>query len=140
MSSRNRSLILILIVNLLFASLSYSQKAKDLVGSWKVVKVELSPNADEAEKQNIGTIRQYFLKATFHFKADSSFSLDTPDTDLAVNDGLWKFDASKKYIKVVERPPVKSPGILMGITVKVENDNYLFLIDETPITITVSKK
>lgn len=140
MSSEIRFLILLFSFNLLLTSFSYSQKAEDFVGNWKVVKVDLSPIADEAEKQSIATIRQIFLKSTFHFKADSSFSLEAPDKDLAVRDGVWQFDPNKKYIKVTERPSVKSPGQLMGITVKLEKDSYLFIIDETPLVLTVSKK
>lgn len=140
MSSKNRRLIMFFSLNFLFASLSHSQKTGDFVGNWKVVKVELSPTADEEEKQSIGMIRQIFLKSTFHFKADSSFSFDAPDKDLVVKDGIWQFDSNKKYIKVTERPSVKAPGQLMGITVAAKKDNYLFAMDETPLILTVSKK
>lgn len=122
------------------SSTSYSQQAEDLLGVWKVVKVGLQPNAQQEEKQMLEMLNQTFLKSTFYFKENNLFSFDSPNKDLAIKAGFWKFDSNKKFINVAEPVSKGVPGQLMGITVKVLNNEYSFWLDETPLVLTVKKK
>jgi len=119
---------------------SYSQKREDLVGSWKIVKVELAPDAPPEMKQGLEMLSQIMLNSTFQFKENNSFSMDTPIPDLATKEGLWNYDAQKKFIKVTERPSNGKQGVLMEISVRVKNGKYLFFMDETSVILTVAKK
>ena len=125
---------------LLFSKFSYSQKPEDIIGDWKVVKVELLPSADQEEKQNIGILRKTLLKSTFHFKSNNLFSFDCPDKELAIKTAFWTFDSTSQKIKVIERISKGHASFLMEITVKVLNGNYLFLMDESPVMLTVERE
>jgi hypothetical protein len=140
MYPKNYCFILHFCLSILFSKFSYAQESQDLIGDWKIIKVELSPNTQEEEKQMLSMITQIFLKSTFHFNANNSFSFDSPDKDLATKNGIWHFDARKKYITIVERVSKGIPGQLMGINVEVSNGKYLFLMEETPLILTVTKK
>lgn len=129
-----------LAVSLLFSNLMYAQKAEDFIGDWKIIKVELSPNAEQEAKQFFSKLNAIFLKSTFHFKPNNSFSFDSPDEDLSIKDAVWQFDIKKQTIKVMERKSKGTPGLLMGIIVKETNGGYLFLMEETPVILTVVKK
>jgi len=124
----------------LCTTVSFSQKREDLVGSWKIVKVELAPDAPPEMKQGLDMLSQIMLNSTFQFKENNSFSMDSPDADLATKDGLWQYNAQKKSIKVTERPVNGKQGVLMDITVQVKNGKYLFFMDETSVILTVAKK
>lgn len=127
-------------IGLVYTTASYSQKREDLVGSWKIVKVELAPDAPPEMKQGLEMLSQVMLNSTFQFKENNSFSMDSPIPDLATKDGLWQYNAQKKAIKVTERPVNGKQGVLMDITVQVKNGNYLFFMDETSVILTVAKK
>ena len=138
---RNHSVKLLLVFSFsLLSKLSYSQTTADFIGDWKIIKVELSPNAGQEEKQMLAMLKTIFLKSMFHFRPNNSFSFNSPDKDLSVKDGVWQFDLKKQYLKVVERKSKGTPGQLMGITVKEANGGYLFLMEETPVILTVVKK
>jgi hypothetical protein len=124
----------------LFSNISYSQTRQDFVGDWKIIKVELSRTADEEEKQRVEMISTIFLKSTFHFKTNNSFSFECPNKELAIKDGVWQFDINKKYLNITEQTTKGTPGQLMGIVVKPSGQQYLFLLEETPIILTVAKK
>jgi Domain of unknown function (DUF5004) len=124
----------------LCTTVSYSQKREDLVGSWKIVKVELAPDAPPEMKQGLDILSQIMLNSTFQFKENNSFSMDSPDADLATKDGIWQYDSVKKSIRVKERPVNGKQGVLMDITVQVKNGKYLFFMDETSVILTVAKK
>lgn len=129
-----------LLLSVLFPSTClYSQQTKDLIGQWKVVKVDLSADAKKEEKEKIGLLNTIFSKVVFHFKADSSFRLDASDEGLAVKDGIWEYDETKKSCTVYERQYTGVRGKLMMINVKQINDKYLFLMGETPIILEVRK-
>ena len=140
MFNRNYCIITFFILFTLFSKSSYSQQNEDLIGDWKITKVELTPNAGQEEKQMLGMLTQIFTKSTFHFKTNSLFSFESPDKDLAIRDAVWKFDITKKYIKVTERVTKGTSGQLMGITVKVIEGQYLFFMEESPFVLTVIKK
>jgi hypothetical protein len=137
---RNYYTITFIILFTLFTNSSYSQQNEDLIGDWKITKVDLKPSAGEEEKQMLVMLSQIFSKSTFHFKNNNLFSFDSPDKDLAIKEANWKFDSIKKYIKVTERVTKGNPGQLMGITVKLIEGQYLFLMEESPIILTVVKK
>lgn len=124
----------------LLSKSSYSQQNEDLIGDWKITKVELAPNAGQEEREMLGMLNQIFSKSTFHFKNNSLFSFDSPDKDLAIRDAIWKFDITKKYIKITERVSKGKPGQLMGITVIFKEGQYSFFMEETPVILTVIKK
>jgi hypothetical protein len=140
MPIRNHCITTFLILFTLFGKFSYSQQNDDLIGDWKITKVELAPNAGQEENEMIGMLTQIFLKSTFHFKNNSLFSFDSPDKDLAIKDAIWKFDITKKYIKITERVSKGKSGQLMGITLIVKEGQYSFLMEETPVILTVIKK
>jgi hypothetical protein len=142
MSSRNYFKMTFFIFFVLLCKMSFSQQNEDLIGHWKITKVELVPNAGQEERQMLATLTKLFLKSTFHFKNNSLCSFDSPDKYLAIKDAIWKFDSTKKYIQIVERP-IKGkgrPGVLMEINVKVTDGQYLFYMQETPVILTVIKK
>ena len=98
---RNYYTITFIILFTLFTNSSYSQQNEDLIGDWKITKVELKPSAGEEEKPMLVMLSQIFSKSTFHFKNNNLFSFDSPDKDLAIKEANWKFDSIKKYIKVM---------------------------------------
>ncbi len=128
------------LIGLVYTTASYSQKREDLVGNWKIVKVELAPDAPPEMKQGLDILSQIMLNSTFQFKENNSFSMDSPDADLATKDGIWQYDSVKKSIRVKERPVNGKQGVLMDITVQVKNGKYLFFMDETSVILTVAKK
>lgn len=117
----------------------YAQQAKDIIGKWKVIKVGLAPTATKEEKEKIDMVAAIFSKIVFYFQADSSFKLDAPDKDLATQNGVWVFDETKKKITVTERNYKGARGKLMDILVKLVNSKYVFMMDETPLVLTVEK-
>lgn len=130
------------IILILFTSLSkysYSQQTEDILGDWKIIKVELAQNAKQEEQKMMGVLKSLFSKSTFHFKKDSLFSFDAPDKALAIKNAFWKFDSTKNYIKVTEKASPKKGDQLMGIKVKIVDGVYLFTMEETPIILTVKK-
>jgi len=138
MNVKNYYVVALFISLTLLCKASYSQQ--DMLGDWKITKVEIAPNASQKEKGMLGKVAQIFSKSTFHFKNDSKFSLDSPDKDFAIRDAIWKFDSTKNYIKIIERVSKGKAGLLMGITVKVVEEQYSFIMEETPIILTVKKK
>jgi hypothetical protein len=133
----------IMALTILFASAGkpgYAQQGVDLIGDWKITKVEMGPDAAQEERQMLEMLTQIFLKSTFHFKNNSLFSFDSPDKDLAIQDAVWRFDTAKKYIKISERVSKGKPGQLMGIIVIVKEGKYFFQMEETPVILAVMKK
>ena len=137
---RNYRTITFIILFTVLTKPSFSQQNDDLIGDWKITKVELTPNAGQEEKQMLVMLRQIFSKSTFHFKNNNLFSFESPDKDLAIKEASWKFDVTKKYIKVTERVTKGNSGQLMGITVKIIAGQYLFFMEESPVVLTVIKK
>lgn len=135
-------LAIIFLFSVLFPSTGvYSQQIKDLIGEWKVVKVDLSADAKKEEKEKAGMLKAIFSKVVFHFLADSSFRLDAQQKDLAIKDGIWEYDEGKKKCIVFERQNTRVGlrGKLMAMTVQLINDRYLFLFEETPLILEVKK-
>ena len=118
---------------------SYSQQHADLIGDWKIIKVDLKPDAGEEGIQILQLVKPIFLKSKFHFKLNNLFSFDSPDKDLATEEGIWQFDNEKKYIKVMEKVSKGIPGLLMGIEVKLLNEGFLFIMEETPLVLTIAR-
>ncbi|MES2431754.1 MAG: hypothetical protein V4556_12515 [Bacteroidota bacterium] len=139
MTLRNFRFIILFSLSLFVYKHSFSQQTGDLIGDWKVTKVEMASTADPKEKQALVLVEPIFLKSIFHFKTDSLFSYDSPDEGFAVESANWHFDEKEKKVSVTRKISTGSPGILMGITVKKEEGNYLFLMEGTPLLLYVKK-
>lgn len=137
MLSTFRCLTLITLFNLFLWNTSFSQKREDLIGDWKIMKVELLPNAEPEVKQGIGFLTPIFLKSVFHFKENNACSFSCPDPDMDIKEAAWQYDFSKKSIQIKSKG---KPGVLMEITVREQNGKYLFFLAESPIILTVVKK
>jgi len=131
--------LLVFVIGLTVHIPALSQSKQDLIGNWKVVNVELLPDAAQEEKQMLGTLKSLLLKSTFHFKENNLFTLKSPDKELSTNDAIWKFDDSKKLVIVTERVSKGNPGVLMEIVVKAKDGKYIFLMTETPLILFVEK-
>jgi hypothetical protein len=139
MFQRNYPFLLLLSFCLILSIFSYSQQHEDLIGDWKIIKVELRPNAGKEEIQMLQLVKPIFLKSKFHFKVNNLFSFDSPDKDLATENGIWQFDNDKKYIRVIEKISKGIPGQLMGIVVKISNKGFLFFMEESSLVLTVAR-
>lgn len=116
-----------------------AQEANDFVGKWKVISVALTPDASQKERQFLTVFRAAFLNAIFEFKANRFFSLDAPDKEVAIPEGVWMYDAKRKYLDVSEKSPPETRSQLMGMTVKKTPAGFEFLVDETPLILTVKR-
>ena len=140
MNFRNHCFILLLSSSLFFGKFSYSQQREDLIGDWNIIKVELVANSKQIDKQLLEMATPIFLKSTFHFKDNKIFSFDSPNNELAIKEAIWEFDNKKNYITVFERVSKGIPGMLMGIIVKAQGGKYFFILEESPLILTVEKK
>lgn len=140
MSTKNYLFFSFVIFFLTLPTSSFSQQTEDFIGDWKIIKVEISKNAEKEEKAMLELAKKIFLTSTFHFKKNDLFSFDTPEKMLQMKDKIWKFDSAKKYITVNEKGAKSNASLLMGIKVKYVEGQYRFLLDDTNIILTVEKK
>lgn len=129
---------IVLILSLATTNNIYAQHAEDIIGNWKVIKAELSDQAKQEEKKMLPRLNAIFSKTTFHFKADSSFLLKSPEKVLN-QPGMWLYNEEEKRIIVWEKNPKGRPGKLMEILVKVIDGQYKFEMIESPVILTVSR-
>jgi len=127
-----------LIIGIFFPGSTYSQTKEELIGTWKVIKVQLSEDARKEEKAMIGKLAGIFKKTTFNFREDGSFILKSPEKDLN-KPGTWVFDENNKHIIVWDKESKGIPGRLMGMFTKKENDNLVFGMEGSAVILTLSK-
>jgi hypothetical protein len=140
MFSSKRRLALVTIFSLWFVNTSFSQKREDLIGEWKIVKVELSPDAGPEEKQGLNFLSQVLLKSAFQFRENNTCTFSCSDPEMEIKDGAWQFDAGLKLIRVLEGKSKAKPGVLMEISVQEIKGKVTFLMKETPVILSVVKQ
>lgn len=96
-------------------------------------------DAAAEEKKMLTQVEKIFLKSSFHFKANGGFSFDAPAEDLAIPQGVWRYDAAKRLITVSETTKPNSI-LLMELTVEPMTNGYVFKMEETPLLLKVEKK
>lgn len=119
---------------------SNAQTVEDIIGNWKVVKVELTPDAKTEEKNAFEMVNTMFLQTMFNINSDNSFSFITTNKDLTIPSATWSYNSTTKTITVIGiAPDTQKKGLLMEIIVNIIEGNYLFKLNETPVILTVLK-
>ncbi len=125
---------------LLFAVVSAgAQKitTSDLIGTWQVLKVSAAPGQySAAEKKQIKSLDDAFLKSSFLFKEGSRCSFEFAFEEMRITDGFWKLD--ERAIDIREWNDRSS--LLMKIIVAKKGEVTTFAIDETPFVLEVKKE
>ncbi len=131
----------ILIIVLIFSINSFSQEInrEDLVGNWKVVKIESSPS-----HPNFKPLIEGFGTATFFLNSDASFSIETKNksqlfsmmTEMT-NNSKWRYNAKGKIIEIGSK---KDNYTIMGIIVQEINGKTYFNLEESNVILLMNKK
>jgi hypothetical protein len=133
----------LLLVFLLSFATAQSQTIDEalITGKWKVKKVTALKDADKPDTKELVT---GFLKGTYNFNADHTFTFETKSSSKMMEqleklfkDNKWIFDKKKKQIKV----GLKKEGYsnIMFI-VSVKDKKIIFLIDDAQIELVMKKQ
>lgn len=142
MKIKTLALITLLIICKFRAS-SQDLNEKEIIGTWKVLKIQVEPNnpfsADK--KAELEILKSAFLKSVFYFKEDHNFTFNLEIDDLKITKAHWKYEeATKSYlIQEWKDKNLKKP-LLMEITTKKIGDKIIFMISESFFELEVRKE
>jgi hypothetical protein len=118
---------------------SRSQTQSDLPGDWNVTKVSISNKSGEIDPESLKKIENLFMQTQFHFKADGTFFIDSPQKALQFKKSQWAFDDKEKSVTVTGTDMQDNTGKLLKFFVKNSGPKLTFIIDEAMIQLEVEK-
>lgn len=134
--------ILFIALFISLASIAQNIKEKELIGAWKTSEVISAPLSDDL-LDKLETFKQIFINSTFVFKEDHSFYLSSQVEEMSnmFSNKYWYINKKKKLLMIIDPKDVgTSSRGLIEITVKKEDDNLIFIIEETPLKLTMVKQ
>lgn len=129
----------LVILFVVIAARSWSQTQADFPGDWNVTKVVVSNTTGDISPETIKKIETMFMQTQFHFKADGTFVIDSPQKALQFKKSNWFFNDKDKTILVNGTDMDGKEGQLMKMFVKSEAGKWSFELDEAPIRMEVVK-
>lgn len=121
------------------ATRSWSQTQTDFPGDWNVNKVVVSDKAGDISPETIKKIETMFMQTQFHFKADGTFVIDSPQKALQFKKSNWFWNDKDKTILVNGTDMDGKEGQLLKLFVKTDAGKWFFNLDEAPIQLEVQK-
>lgn len=140
---RNAFIGLLLLLTFSFKTKEQVISEKELVGSWKVLKIQttLEDHIPQDQKANKDRFENALLQSKFYFEADKNFSFDISLEDLQIKKAHWKFDSSTNSIIIQEWKDINNDKfILMEVVVKKEGEKILFILSEAFTTLEMKKE
>ena len=134
--------ILFIALFISLVSIAQNIKEKELIGTWKTSEVISAPLSDDL-LDKLETFKQIFINSTFVFKEDHSFYLSSQVEEMSnmFSNKYWYINKKKKLLMIIDPKDVgTSSRGLIEITVKKEDDNLIFIIEETPLKLTMVKQ
>ena len=134
--------ILVVMVTLALGVTGFTQNKIDIVGKWKVVRVQMAAaKLSKEERARFQSVKQSFLKSKFDFAADQHFSFDFALKVMQIKKAHWKFsNNSKSYLIQNWKDRLSNESILMEVMVQERDDKIYFLVSETPFILQVEKE
>src|SRR5581483_4570014 len=127
---------------ILFSVMAVSSRAQtmaDLPGDWNVTKVVITNKPGEIDPESVKKIENLFLQTQFHFKADGTFFIDSPQKALQFKKSTWTFEDKDKSVTVNGTDMEDKTGKLLKFFVKNSGPKPVFIIDEAMIQLEVEK-
>ncbi|MFM2388418.1 MAG: hypothetical protein RL660_3175 [Bacteroidota bacterium] len=112
------------------------------VGTWKVKQIKALEKAKtENEKSAKDELTKAFTNAKFVFTAAGRFSFRTSVKEIAITNEYWKYDKSRKLVRVApNKTELKSTkGGTMEILVELREDRVYFVLDDVPFLLEVER-
>lgn len=136
----SKLVLLILISLLITKAKGQDLTSDDLIGVWKVVKIELTRTTKESKEQ-LKVLEPAFMKSKFELKKDENFNFPIDFSDIAIKNAHWRFNSFTNTILVQEWKDKNSKGsLLMEIQVIKVGEKTYFLLTESPFKIEVIKQ
>ncbi len=141
---RKITFILIVILHL-FNTKSNAQSftEKDLIGTWKVEKVQLllTETLSEEESIRLKILESALLKSTFTFKSDHRFSFDIEISEMKIENDHWKIVPKTRIISIQEwKEKDKEKPVDMDIEINVDGENVTFIVADAMFLLNVKKE
>jgi hypothetical protein len=129
---------LVVVIALYFGTMQTiaSQKAIDIVGSWKVVSIHMTQTPIGEEVRQFENLKTAFQNAVFSFRSDHSFTFQINLESLKVPRGVWAWDADNDSFAITasDKQPAEN---LMQISVLRAHGKMYFHVEETPLNLEV---
>jgi hypothetical protein len=112
------------------------------VGTWKVKQIKaLAKAKTENEKSAKDELTKAFTNAKFVFTAAGRFSFRTSVKEIAITNEYWKYDKSRKLLRVApNKTELKSTkGGTMEILVELREQQVFFMLDDVPFLVEVER-
>lgn len=135
-----KTLFIALFISLV--SIAQNIKEKELIGTWKTSEVTMAPLSDDLSDK-VEAFKQIFINSTFIFKEDHSFYLTSQIEEMGnmFSNKYWFINKKKKLLMIIDHKDVGTTSRgLLEITVKKEDNNLIFTIEETPLKLTMVKQ
>ncbi|MFA6151499.1 MAG: hypothetical protein WC716_09275 [Chitinophagaceae bacterium] len=140
---RKTTFILIVLLHLL-NTISHAQNfsEKELIGTWKVLKVQLllTDGLSEEESIRLKMLENALLKSTFTFKSDHRFSFDIEIKEMKIENDHWKMVPETRIVSVQEwKEKNKEKPVDMDIEITVDGENVKFIVADAMFLLDVKK-